>query len=190
LSRQATLCSSHDAKPDLVKEVGGVCRLIPKIESSEMTTIQSKFVEGTVRETYSDAALRKAWSKYSFDFKLDGVACRAGYDLQESKLCIEGPEKGAELLDLAEKVEAIIPESKADLDPLEVRKFLCKHLRAMTKVEQELHRAPASERRFELLDSEPIDMNGMSLEDECVLEVLQEQSEKANQVGHRQRHAR
>ena len=111
------------------------------------------------------------------------MACRAGYDLQKSKLCIEGPEKGAELLDLAEKVEAIIPESKADLDPLEVRKFLCKHLRAMTKVEQELQRAPASERRFELLDSEPIDMNGMSLEDQCVLEVLQEQSQKANQVA-------
>jgi hypothetical protein len=148
-----------------------------------MPNVKSNLKEGTVRETYSDAAVAKAMSKYSFEFKLDGVASRAGYDPQKDKLYIDGPATGSELLDLAEKVEVII-DSKADaLDPLDVRKFLCKHLRAMIKAGEALQRAPVSERRFELLDSKPMDMERMSLEDQCVLEVIQEQSEKAKQAA-------
>jgi hypothetical protein len=94
--------------------------------------------------TYSEAAINKAYSKYSFGFNLDGVACRAGYDPQKSKLYIDGPATGSELLDLAVQVDRAIHQSESDLDPLDVRKFLCKHLRAMIKVEQELQRAPVS----------------------------------------------
>ena len=61
--------------------------------------------------------------------------------------------------------------------------FLCKHFRAMTKVEQDLRRAALSERRFEFTDSKPIDMQQMPLEHQCLLEVLQEQSEKANEAA-------
>jgi hypothetical protein len=107
--------------------------------------MEGKLMEGTVRETYSDAALRKAWSKYSFEFKLDGVACHACYDPQSNDLCMDVPHEGAGLLDLAERVDAIIRESKGDLDPLDLRRFLCKHLRAMIKVLQELRHAPVAE---------------------------------------------
>src|SRR5262249_11254368 len=141
--------------------------------------VQSNFMEGTVWETYSDAVLKKAWSKYSFDFKVDGVACHAWYDHQKRRCCAEWPDNAAGLFDLAEEVDHIIRQSKADLDPLDIHKFLCKHLRAMMKVEQELQRAPLSERCLELLDSKPIDMNDMSLECQCFLEVIQDQSEKA-----------
>jgi hypothetical protein len=148
-----------------------------------MQKLLSNFIQGTVRETYSDAAVAKAMSKYSFEFKIDGVASRAGYDPQKSKLYIDGPATGSEFIALAEKVEVLIDSKADDLDPLDVRKFLCKHLRAMTKVGEAFQRAPASERRFELLDSKPIDLTGMSLEDQCILEVLQEQGEKANQAA-------
>ena len=136
-----------------------------------------------MRETYSDAAVAKAMSKYSFGFKIDGVAYHCGYDPQESKLYIEGPATRAELLELVEKLEVIIREAKPDLDLLDVRKFLCKHLRAMTKVGEALQRAPASERRFEVLDSKPVDISGLRLEEQCLFEVIQEQSEKANQAA-------
>ncbi len=53
----------------------------------------------------------------------------------------------------------------------------------MMKVEEELRRAPLSERNYEVLDSKPIDMKGLSLEEQCILEVIQEQREKANQVA-------
>jgi hypothetical protein len=148
-----------------------------------MKNVESKCKEGIVRETYSDAALRKAWSKYSFRFKIDGVTCRAGYDPQENKLYIDGPATGAELLYLVDKLEVMIRESKSDLNSLDIRRFLWKHLRAMMKVEQELQRASVSERRFELLDSEPVDMEEMSLADQCLLEVIEEQSKKANQAA-------
>lgn len=148
-----------------------------------MQNVESTWTESTVRETYSDAAVAKAMSKYSFGFKIDGVAYHCGYDPQESKLYIEGPATRAELLDLIEKVEAIFRESKLGVDDLDARKFLCKHLRAMMKVKEELRRAPLSERNYEVLDSKPIDMTGLSLEEQCILEVIQEQREKANQVA-------
>jgi hypothetical protein len=148
-----------------------------------MENVESKFMEGTVRETYSDAAVAKAASKYSFAFKIGGVVSHAGYDPQKDRLYIEGPATGSEFIALAEKVEALIDSKADDLAPLDVRKFLCKHLRATIKVEQELQRTPLSERPFELLDSKPIGMNDLPLEHQCILEVLQEQSEKANQAA-------
>jgi hypothetical protein len=50
-------------------------------------------------------------------------------------------------------------------------------------VQQELRRAPTSERRFELLESNPMDLQGCSIEEQCLFEVLQEQCEKAEAAG-------
>jgi hypothetical protein len=61
--------------------------------------------------------------------------------------------------------------------------FLCKHLQAATKVGEALQRVPESERRFELMDLEPGDISGLPLEQQCLLEVIQEQSQKANQAA-------
>jgi hypothetical protein len=154
-----------------------------------MLKLESKVCEGNVQETYSETTLKKAWSKYSFEFKIDGVTCQAGYDRQLEKFYAECPETAPEaselahkVFGLAEKVELVMRQSNG-LDQLDARKFLCKHLRAMIKVEQELQRAPASERRYELSNSKPIDTEGASLEDQCFLEVIQEQSEKANNAA-------
>jgi hypothetical protein len=155
-----------------------------------MTNQQSKWLEGEIQETYSDAVLTKALAKYSFDFKVDGASCHAAYDRQLKKFYTECPEATPEaskmadkVFGLAQEVERLIGQSKSGLDIIDARKFLCKHLRAMIKVEQELQRSPVSERRFEVLHSEPIDTQGLSLEDQCLFEVIQEQSEKANNAA-------
>jgi hypothetical protein len=150
---------------------------------NNMQELQSKFMECDVRETYSDAVLKQAWSKYSFDFKIDGMACPTWYDPQrKKKLCFECSD-AAELFDLTQEVELGISQSKFGFATLDVRKFLCKHLQAMIKVEQELQRAPASECHYEVSDLKPVDMDKLSLEDQCLFEVIQEQSEKANQAA-------
>ena len=117
------------------------------------------------------------------------MTCRAGYDPQKDRFYIAGPETGAELADLVQKVEAIIEQSALDVDAIDVRSFLCKHFRAMTKIEQDLRRAALSERRFEFTDPKPIDMQQMSLEHQCLLEVLQEQSRRPMRKRPHQRHA-
>jgi hypothetical protein len=38
-------------------------------------------------------------------------------------------------------------------------------------------------RSYEVLDSKPIDMEGMSLEKQCLVEVIEEQNEKAIQLA-------
>jgi hypothetical protein len=155
-----------------------------------MSNVESKLLEGDVHETYSEAVLTRAWSKYSFEFEIDGVTCQAGYDRQLDTFYIKCPETapeasklGQKMFGLAEKVERMMRQSNSDLDALDTRKFLCEHLQAMIKVEHELQRAPASERRYELSNSKPIDTEGLSLEDQCLLEVIQEQSEKANNAA-------
>jgi hypothetical protein len=51
----------------------------------------------------------------------------------------------------------------------------------MIKVGQELQRAPVSERCFEVLDSKPVDMETLSLEEQCFYELVQEQLESTEQ---------
>jgi hypothetical protein len=127
--------------------------------------------------------IEKAFRKYSFSLNIDGVTYRGGYDRQKDTRYIRGPDTAAELADLAGKVETIIRETKPDLDPHDARRFLSKHLLAMIRVEQELQRTPLSECLFELVDSSPFDTKEMSLEEQCFLEVLQEQSEQAKQAA-------
>jgi hypothetical protein len=146
-----------------------------------MSNTDSKFMEVDLQATYSDAALAKAHSRYSFKYKIDGTAYTVSYDPQKGEL-LSCDEHG-ELFDLAQEIEHVITELKHDFDIFDVRRFLCKHLQAMIKVGQELQHAPASERRYEVLNSKPVDMENFSLEGQCVLEVLQEQVEKAVDGG-------
>jgi hypothetical protein len=144
-----------------------------------MSKIESKFVEADIQQTYSDAALAKARSNYAFMYKIDGFAHSVRYDPQKEVLL--SYDKHDKLFDLAQEIELLIRDSKADFDIFEVRRFLCKHLQAMIKVGQELQRAPVSERCFEVLDSKPVDMETLSLEEQCFYELVQEQLESTEQ---------
>jgi hypothetical protein len=88
-----------------------------------------------------------------------------------------------ELFDLAQEIEHVIREFRRDFSIFDVRRFLCKHLQAMIKVGQALQHEPASERRYEVLNSKPVDMENLSLEEKCLYEVLQEEVKKAVDDG-------
>jgi hypothetical protein len=150
-----------------------------------MSNTESKFHEADVMVTYSDAALKKAYLKYSFDFTIDGDACRTWYDPEKDVACFDCGDAGEELYQLSREIERAIKEceSKSCIDILELRKFALKHIKAMIRVEKELQNAPASERRWEVLKSKPLDLDKLSLEEQCIWEVAQEQIEKAENEG-------
>jgi hypothetical protein len=145
------------------------------------------WMKGYTRETYSEKAVRRALSKYSFLFKFAGVSCRAGYDPPNNSFYIDGAiDCQDDLLDLAADVEELIRTTKPMLAPalLDLYRFLCNHLKAMMKVQQELQRAPLSERRFEFLDEQPVDKNDLSLEEQCLFELMDEnKAERARTAG-------
>ena len=115
-----------------------------------MSTSERKLSEYTVRQTFSDSAKRKAWTKlYSFKYKIDGVPCRTEYDPKTNKIRFTSHDKADELFKLIGKIERTVDDSPFKSD-LEVRKFLCKHLQATIKVAEQLERTPASERRYKV----------------------------------------
>jgi hypothetical protein len=78
-----------------------------------------------VEEVLSDAELKTARSKYSFDFAVDGVASRTWYDPNTGQTYL-GSKGSADMLgDLAAKIEHVIHESqsKSDVDELDIRNF-------------------------------------------------------------------
>jgi hypothetical protein len=135
-------------------------------------------LEGDVKMTYSEAAVKKAYSKYGFTFKIDGEICSTWYDQKKHRIIIDCLFDGGKLVALGQEVERLINEVPDDFKSLDVRKFLFKYIRTMAKVEEELKRATISERRYELLNSKPLDLESLSLEEQCLAEVLLEQSEK------------
>jgi predicted RNA-binding Zn ribbon-like protein len=136
-----------------------------------MSNVQSKCIKAEIWETYSEDAAKKAYSKYSFDFTIGGVAYRAWYDPETDTKYFDCGEMAEGLFQLTEEIDRLITEShlKSKVDTVDLHKFVCKHLRAMIKVVREYKLAPALERRHELL--KPIDMKSLSLEEKCALEV-------------------
>ena len=98
------------------------------------------------------AAIKRAFLNYSFGFTLHGVACRSWFDPEKDEACFDCDDTAEGLFHLAQDLERLIDKSDllSRVDLLELRKYLCKHLQAMIKVERELH---CSKRRYELLNS-------------------------------------
>jgi hypothetical protein len=151
-----------------------------------MSQTPSKFCEADLEVTYSEAALKNAYLKYTFDFSIDGEACRTWYDPEKNVACFDCvDDAGESLFQLTREIERAIKdcESKSDLDILDLRKFALKHVQAMIRVEKELQRTPASKQHWKVLNTRPLDSQNLSLENQCLLEVLQEQVEKAESEG-------
>jgi hypothetical protein len=145
-----------------------------------MSNTECKLQEADLQVSYSDTALKKAWLKYSFDFTIDGKACRTWYDPENDLECFDCGDAAEFLYQLTQKIEKSIAEcgAKLEVDVLDVRKFAFKHLQALIRVEKKLQRSPMSERRYEVVDSKPLDMEKLSFEEQCMVEVMQEQLEK------------
>jgi hypothetical protein len=89
----------------------------------------------------SDPATKKAMSKYSFDFTIDGAAHRAWYDPEKDDLffdCGSDCEEslGQFMIHLGQLIKLYAAES--DIDELELQKFAWKHLKADIKVKKVL----------------------------------------------------
>jgi hypothetical protein len=143
-----------------------------------MSNVDTKRMKGELWVTYSEAAYKKAYSKYSFEFTIHGVAYRVWYDLEKDTTFFDCGDKADTLFPLTEEIDRLIYEghSKNRIDIIDLHKFVCKHLRTMIKVLQEMQRAPASERCNQVLYS-----NGeVSCLEELLAEVTQEQKERAN----------
>jgi len=110
--------------------------------------------EGTLRQTYVGEAWKRAMSKYSVDFEVNGKRYSAWFNPQDDGFYSDCPAPQREgLCEFVAELEQIIRQPKPHLDSLTVRKFLCEHLRAMIEVETELRYRPASECEYELLKS-------------------------------------
>src|ERR1700730_13500123 len=125
-----------------------------------MSNVESKFATAYVQASYSAAALKRAWSKYSFNYKIGGEAFRAWYDSNTGEVGLWGTsydsntgavdyeaDEADVLFNLTTKIDRVIRESHSEsyIDVLDLRRFACKHLQAMIKVDKKLQRAPASE---------------------------------------------
>jgi hypothetical protein len=142
-----------------------------------------KVEEGTLRETYSNAALREAMRKYAFKFDVDGKSCSAWFNFQDDGFYSDCPAQQREgLYEFVAELEQIIRQPKPHLDSLTVRKFLCEHLRAMIEVETELLDNPVAECQREFLNAKPVDMENLSLEEQWLFELIKQEAEKANET--------
>jgi hypothetical protein len=142
-----------------------------------------KIEEGTLRQTYAGAAWRRAMSKYSVAFEVNGKGYSAWVNPHDGGYysdCPNPPREG--LCEFVAELEQIIRQPKPHLDSLTVRKFLCEHLRAMIEVETELLDNPVAECRSELLNPKPVDMEKLSLEEQWLFELIKEEAEKANEA--------
>ena len=149
-----------------------------------MENSEVRFEEGTLRQTYSGAAWKRAMSKYSVDFEVNGKRYSAWVNPHDGGYYSDCPNPQREgLCEFVAELEQIIRQPKPHLDSLTVRKFLCEHLRAMIEVETELLDSPVAECQRELLNSKPVDMEKLSLEEQWLLELMKEEAEKANEAG-------
>jgi hypothetical protein len=118
------------------------------------------------------------------DFEVNGKRYSAWFNPQDDVFYSDCPAPQREILyGAAAELEQIIRQPKPHLDSLTVRKFLWEHLRAVIEVETELLDSPVAECQRELLNSKPVDMEKLSLEEQWLLELMKEEAEKANEFG-------
>jgi hypothetical protein len=94
---------------------------------------------------YFEDDLKKAYSKYSFNYTINGTACRTWYDSDEEVAHFDGGNAGEFLFQLTMEIERSIEEcgAKSGIDIHDLRKFALKHVQAVIRVDNGLRRAPA-----------------------------------------------
>jgi hypothetical protein len=94
---------------------------------------------------YFEDDLKKAYSKYSFNYTINGTACRTWYDSDGEVAHFHGGTAGEFLFQLTMEIERSIEEcsAKSGIDILDLRKFALKHVQAVIRVNNGLRRSPA-----------------------------------------------
>jgi hypothetical protein len=125
-----------------------------------MSKTESKFHEGDLLETY-----------LNIEFVIDEEVWRTWYDLQQKHLessdCSDVA--GECVFQLTKKIARSIKEcgSKSGIDILYLWTFACEHVQAMTQ-------AMIRTRLREVLTTKLTEMEKLSFEEKCLLEVMQE----------------
>jgi hypothetical protein len=139
-----------------------------------------------VRVFFPRPVNRKIRAKYSFGFSIRGGGyCRSWHD-EKGRFwfkCLA--EAGPLLRKLIDELERSIKQTSGpELNSIDARRFLFKYMRMTAAIEKELRRLPKSERRYVKTDADGLDMDSLwSIEEQCLREVIKEQTKRAQKDG-------
>jgi hypothetical protein len=146
-----------------------------------MTKARLTFLEDDIRVIYPPATQNRIRAKYSIDFEIDGGMYHCWND-KKGNVQFTFPQKARpQLATLIEEVNRLI--DVVDASTFDVRKFLVKYMVMELAIQEELLKLPFSVAGYETTNVKPLDMDSLSVEDQSLLEVLQEQTEKAHAVA-------
>jgi len=142
-----------------------------------MSDNDSKLMKGTVVVKYPPEILARVEKKSSFSFDYSGGECRVTF--QDGELTVISPsDAGSEFLELIEGVKRL-KQQLQKLDETVAMNFLSKFTKVMAKYHAEFNKHAI----YEVIDSEPVDLDSMPLRERCVAELVMEQHEKAERAG-------
>jgi hypothetical protein len=137
----------------------------------------SKWKNATVKQQIPADKFEEIQRKHSCSFTCQGEKCT--YGMKDGRLGFDIPVDAQpdimRVIKGAEKVERQVE----NMDQLEVYELLYKVYRMKYRILKEARKNAV----YEQIDEEPLDLENMTLEERCLLEVLQEQSERARTDG-------
>jgi len=139
--------------------------------------MSNKWKNATVKEHIPADKLEEIQRKHSCSFTCQGEKCT--YGMKDGRLGfyipVDAQPDVMRVIKGAENVERQVE----NIDQLEVYELLHKVYRMKYRILKEARKCAV----YELIDEEPLDLESMPLEERCMLEVLDEQSERARAGG-------
>jgi hypothetical protein len=144
-----------------------------------MKNIKDAFSEATVAVSYPKSVLRRVWANHSAEFELSGCSCRLWFN-SKGRICYRVPEEAEQVDVLIGEVERSLAQtSNLGLDIDELRNLIAQYMLMRLAIELDLRQLPNSQRRLVASNLRPVDPGKLPDEHQCLLEVLQEQTENA-----------
>jgi hypothetical protein len=161
--------------------VDGALYVITKTRIKDMKKTEAKLSLADVKVVYPKSVVKQIVAKYSFDFEFDGTGYRCWHDAKGNVQFTFPEEVGPQMIALIEEIDGRIHNMDAAAE--DVRKFLSKYMLMNVMIGEELQQIPRSKLRYEAANVKPLDMDSLSVEEQCALEVLKEQTEKAHALA-------
>jgi hypothetical protein len=133
----------------------------------------------TIRETYPDDVVREVLRQHSFSFRYYGEKYHLRHE--QGMVMVDSPEEAdadvntiiQAILDLGEKME--------QFDDLTMLEFACKYAKMQLDMSRKLARGGGA--KYEVIETHPLDKTKLSLEEQCLFELLQEQPDEVESTG-------
>jgi hypothetical protein len=131
-------------------------------------------MKGTVCKTCPPDVMAEIANKYSFSFMHDGQ--KSHYWHEGKTIMLECPESiRPDINTLIDGIDRL-RNSVTVFDDAALMEFLYKYAKMYAKFFKELERKKV----YQVSDIQPIDIESVSLEEQCLMEVMEEQIEKNN----------